>query len=135
MLTLDPPALGVGLSRPLAWLPEGGGGACPFWPLPLSLDVVEPELTPLELWRTRLGEWWMFLVEPRLLRQPDLMLPVLRLAVSRQRLEASIEALTLCLLPRRTATEQMGKKLKYDRNLIGQLSIWPSFVMRMATRK
>jgi len=73
---------------------------------PPSLDVVEPELTPLELWRTRLlGEWWMFLVEVvRVLRpHTDLMLPVpRRLALSKHKLDAKMEARTLCLLPNRT---------------------------------
>ena len=62
VLTLEALSLGVGLS-PLS---------CPCPPPPLpdpplslwsELEVVEPELTPLELCRTRLGEWWMFLVE------------------------------------------------------------------------
>ena len=101
VLTLLDPALGVGLSRPPPPPPSPSSLAL------LSLEeVVDPELTPLELCRTRLLWWWMFRVEPRLLlRHPDLMLPVVRrLAVSRQRLEAKIDALTLCLLPSRTET-------------------------------
>ena len=110
VLTLLDPALGVGLSRPPPPPPP---------PSPSSLlsleEVVDPELTPLELCKTRLlWWWWMFRVEPRLLlRHPDLMLPVpvRRLAVSRQRLEARIDALTLCLLPSRTATKTRNRNV------------------------
>ena len=90
VLTLDP--LGVG---------------DPGLTSPLSLDVVDPELTPLELCKTRLGEWWMFLVELlRVLKHPDLILPVpLKLALSKHKLEAKMDALTLCLLPNLTGKE------------------------------
>ena len=106
VFTLD--VLGVGDSGLGSWLES------PLFPLsPLSEDVVEPELTPLELWRTKLGgparctecgdeclpEKWLERPTPV---KPLLMLPPRRLALSKHKLDAKIDARTLCLLPNRT---------------------------------
>ena len=107
VFTLDP--LGVGDSGLELW------DCSPlFPPSPLSDEVVEPELTPLELWRTRLGgpvlwmecgeeclppEKWVLSPTPV---NPLLILPPRRLALSKHKLDASIDARTLCLLPKRT---------------------------------
>ena len=71
-------------------------------------EVVEPELMPLELWRTRLLLRWGTLAR---LPSPR------RLALSRQRLEARMEARTLCLLPRRTEIKERRKKGFFKINL------------------
>ena len=109
VLTLD--ALGVGDSG------LGSRDWSPLFPLsPLSEEVVEPELTPLELWRTKLGgpvlwtecadeclpekcNWPVLRPTPV---KPLLMLPLRRLALSKHKLDAKIDARTLCLLPKRT---------------------------------
>ena len=124
VFTLD--VLGVGDSGFGSWLES------PLLPLsPLSEDVVEPELTPLELWRTKLGgpalcmecgdecrpEKWLERPTPV---KPLLMLPPRRLALSKHKLDAKIDARTLCLLPSRTGKNE-------NRNLLIRYSIIREF--------
>jgi hypothetical protein len=100
------------------------------------LEEVDPELTPDELWITRLGgppmrskglrpserllpeAEWAVITDPA--QEWLLMEPVLRLALSKQREDAKILARTLCLLPSRT--EIRNKDVGHE-----SISICPGF--------
>ena len=117
-------ALLLGLRLTVPWLElELGVGLCGPAFLSSLLAVseeVDPELTPDELWITKLGgppPPLMGLRPSERLRRPDrewaitepaqewlLIEPPLRLALSKHSEEAKMLALTLCLLPSRTET-------------------------------